>query len=143
MTAWVMFSWRNSRAWCRTAGQGAPLLPAGPGANCTYGQLGQCFRFLTLAHRSEGNYTSCESSASPPRPAGSGCSRPAASQSKGKVFQREGAPAEAQEHCVLSIAGDLQTLQGTDVALELGDLLRRDLESGVKPETSGALLPSE
>lgn len=44
---------------------------------------------------------------------------------------------------MLSIAGDLQTLQGTDVALELGDLLRRDLESGVKPETSGALLPSE
>lgn len=41
---------------------------------------------------------------------------------------------------MLSIAGDLQTLQGTDVALELRDLLRRDLESGVKPETSGALL---
>lgn len=140
MTAWGMFSWWSSRAWCRKAGQGAPLLPAGPGANCPYGQLGQCFRFLTLARHSKGNYTSWESSASPPGPAGLGCSRPAASQSKGKVFQQEGAQTEAQEHCVLSIAGDLQTLQGTDVALELRDLLRRDLESGVKPETSGALL---
>ena len=83
------------------------------------------------------------SAVSPPGPAGSGCSQPAASQRKEKVFQREGAQAEAQKHCVISIIGDLQTLQGTDVALELRDLLRHDLEFGVKPETSGALLQSE